>query len=212
MLNFIEKHLKIMLKVLCNERGGLQIEDGTGKGFRVGITAENQLLTQAETHELQHHISLINGQVYQAIGTHDLSGAGTKTILHIKNNDPLRNLIVSYMRIQFPGGDGTIDGNTYFQAGFGTVYSSGGTEVIPENMNEKSGNEASVVVYGNAPTMTGTLREFDRWYADKSMMVFNKHGSLILGLSDTLEWRLITDQTTGFIYVRVTMMMLDKEA
>jgi hypothetical protein len=189
---------------------GLQIEDGTGQGFRTGVTAENQLLTQAETHELQHHISMNEGQVYQAIGTHTLASGGTKTILHIRNNDPARFMVVSYMRIQFPGGDGTIDAATYFDCGFNETYTSGGTEVTPVNMNASSGNVASVVAFQDNPTVGGSFAEFDRWYPDKTMQTFNKHGSLILGFDDTVSWRLITDQTTGLAYCRVTLMMLDR--
>jgi hypothetical protein len=189
---------------------GLQIEDGTGQGYRTGVTAENQLLTQAETHELQHHISMNEGQVYQAIGTHTLSGAGTKTILHIRNNDPSRFLVVSYMRVQFPGGDGTIDAATYFDCGFDASYTSGGTQVTPVNMNASSGNVASVVAYEDDPTVGGSFAEFDRYYPDKSMEVFNKHGSLILGFDDTVSWRLTTDQITGLAYARVTLMMLNR--
>ena len=126
---------------------GFQIEDGTGTGLRVAVTGENQLSTQAETHELQHHISLNKGQVYQAIGTHTLATSGTKTILHIKNNDPERFLIVSYMRIQFPGGDGNIDEDTYFECGYNTIYGSGGATITPVNMNATSGNIATVTRY-----------------------------------------------------------------
>ena len=185
---------------------GFMVEDGTGKGYRAGVTSENQLLTQAEVHELQHHISIKKGQVYQVIGTHSLSASGTLPILHIKNEDPDRKLFISYMRIQFIG-DGVIDEETYWQCGFGRTYSSSGTGVTPVNMNKTSGNVASVTSYGNDPVLAGTFEEFDRWHPDKSMMTFNKHGSLILGLSDTFEWRLQTDQSSGFAYCRCTIIM-----
>lgn len=201
--------IKLAVKVLSNERGGFMIESGTGGTNLAGVTDENQLLTQSETHELQHHISIKKGQVYQVIGTHTLSVSGTLPILHIKNTDSIRNLLVSYTRVQFVG-DGTIDEDTYFQLGFGRIYSGGGTITTPVNMNTKSGNVADVVCYGDNPTLTGTFAEIDRWHPDKSMMTFNKHGSLILGLSDTLEWRLVTDQSSGVAYSRVTMMMSEE--
>ena len=210
MINFIKKHLKLMLRVLSNEHGGLQVEDGTGRGFRAGVTSENQLRTEAEIHELQHHISLNEGQVYQAIGVHTVGSAGKKVILHIRNNDPSRFMVISYMRIQYPGGDGTIDAATYFDCGLDTTYTSGGTEVTPVNMNASSGNVASVVAYDDNPTVGGSFAEFDRLYPDKTMEFFNKHGSLILGFDDTMSWRLTTDQTSGLVYARVTLMMLDR--
>ena len=189
---------------------GFFLEDGTGTGLRVRVTGENQLETQAEVHELQHHISIRDGQVYQAIGTHTLTTSGAKTILHMKNDDADRLLIVSYMRLQFPGGDGTIDDNTYFIGGFDTLYSAGGNTVSPVNMNRTSGNVANATVYHNNPNVTGSLEEFDRWYSDKSMQTFNKHGSIILGLGDTMEWRIQTDQSSGEVYVRITLMMIDR--
>ena len=64
---------------------GLQIEDGTGKGYQVQVTSENQMITQAETHELQHHISRHKGQVYQIIGEVSNLWNGTNTLLHIRN-------------------------------------------------------------------------------------------------------------------------------
>jgi len=187
----------------------LQIEDGTGKGYRAGVTIENQLMTQAEIHELQHHISRTKGQVYQAIGTHTFSSSGTKILLHIKNNDPARLMVVSYMRIQFPDSTAVVS-TTFFDCGFNTLYSSNGIIITPVNMNASSGNVATVIAYDDNPTVSGAFTEFDRWYPDESMQTFNKHGSLILGLGDTIAWRLTTDQTSGFAYCRVTLMMLDK--
>ena len=104
---------------------GFAIEDGTGEGFSARVNEEGQLSVVSVNHELQHHISKVHGRVYQVIGDYTLVGAGTFTLLHLKNDDPARNLIVSYMRIQYPGGDGTIDALTYFQLGFGRTYSSG---------------------------------------------------------------------------------------
>jgi len=191
---------------------GFTLEDGTGQGYRVKISAENQMHVQAENHELQHHISILHGQVYQAIGTHTLTTSGAKTILHLKNDDPERMMVVSYMRLQFPGGDGTIDNDTYFQLGYGTTYSAGGAGVTPINMNSSSGNLATITAYHDNPTVTGSLDVFDHWYADNGMMTFNKHGSIVMGLGDTLEFRLQTDQSTGLVYVRCTFMMYERDA
>lgn len=190
---------------------GFQIEDGTGKGFRTRVNSRNRMLVTSVNQELQHFISLSDGRSYQIIGDHTLSTSGSHTILHVRNTDPERILVISYMRVQFPGGDGTIDTNTYFQFGFGTSYSTGGSSVSPVNVNTQSGNSASIVAYDGSPTVTGTFEEIDRWYPDKSMQTFNKHGSVILGLNDTFEWRLVTDQSSGVAYARVTFMMIDTD-
>ena len=187
-----------------------QLEDGTGTGNRASINSENRLLTVAINHELQHQRSFYDGQVYQVIGEHTLTSSGNKTLLHITNNDPEKNLVVSYMRIQYPDNTSVINMDTYFQLGFGRTYVSNGAAVTPVNMNNSSAHNASVECYRDAPTLAGSFIEVDRWYCDKSMMVFNKHGSLVLGLANSMEWRLITNQTSGLAYVRVTMMMIDK--
>ena len=118
-----------------------------------------------------------------------------------------RDAIISYMRMQYPDADGVVDSTSYFQISFSRTYVSGGTEVTPVNMNNSSANSAELTCYGNNPILTGTAIEFDRWYHDQDMQLFNKHGSLILGLNDTLTISLITDQTSGLAYCRITIMM-----
>jgi hypothetical protein len=74
-------------------------------------------------------------------------------------------------------------------------------------MNFDSGNVAPATAYEESPVMAGTFTEFDAYYPDGStMMVFNKHGSIVLGLNDTLEVRLVSDHTAGVAYARVTGM------
>lgn len=189
---------------------GFVVEDGTGKGYRVKVTEENQLKTVGELHELQHHTSVVHGQVYQVIGDYTVVGAGTFPILHVQNTSATRDAVVSYMRLQYPGGDGTIDAATYFSINFNQTYSSGGTEVTAVNMNRNSGNVAELTCYDNNPTLAGTATEFDRWYCDKDMMTFNKHGSLVLGTNDAMSIKLTTDQVAGLAYCRITIMLRDK--
>ena len=187
---------------------GLQIEDGIGDAYRAQVNNENQLSTVAVVHELQHHISSTYGRVFQVIGDHTLVSAGTKTILHLTNDDPARNVVISYMRVQYPDSTSLIDASTYFQLGLGTTYGSGGSAVSPVNMSTASGNVATVSSFDDDPIVTGTFTEIDRWYCDNEMMIFNKHGSLILGLGGSLEWRLTTDQDFGLVYARITLMMI----
>jgi len=192
---------------------GLNIEDGTGKGYQVKVNSENQMETVSVNHELQHHISRHEGTVYQIIGGLTDVWNGTNVVLHINNSDPARKAVISYMRFQCPGpsGSGMLpDNETYFQIGRDTTYSSGGTEATAVNMNLSSGNEASLAAYKDNPAVTGTFTEFDRWYPTHSMMTFNKHGSLILGLDDSIEVRLVTNRPElPNAYCRITIMMMD---
>jgi hypothetical protein len=189
------------------------IEDGHGTANKAKVNSDGQLTTQAETHELQHHISRTEGQVYQTVGRETAITNATQTILHIKNTSTTQLFTVSYIRVQLvgeTGGTAVPDPATYFQFGFGRTYGSGGTAVTPINMNRTSGNVASLTAYNDSPTMAGTFTEIDAWYPDgDNMHVFNKHGSLLLGFNDTFEIRLVTDHTAGLAYARITGMFLE---
>lgn len=192
---------------------GIQIEDGTGDGHSVKITSEHQMKVQSESHELQHHVSFEDGQVFQAIGEVSDIADGLNTVLHIRNDSTSLKAIVSFIRLQLPGISGlgsTLlpDDGTYFQLGRDTVRSSGGVGVAPVNMNFASGNTPALTAYKDNLVVSGAFQELDRWYPGHSMMTFNKQGSLILGLNDTLEVRLTTDQPALTVaYCRVTIML-----
>lgn len=189
------------------------IEDGQGGGNKVGVTSEFQMKTQAESHELQHHISWQAGQCYQILGEITTVAAASETVLHIANDNATMNFIVSYIRLQLAGesgGTALSDVATYFELGFGRTYASGGVAQLPVNMNRTSGNLATLTCYDESAVMAGTFIQFDKWYpgADQ-MQTYNKHGSLILGFNDTLEIRLVTDHTAGNALARVTGFFKD---
>ena len=190
---------------------GLQIEDGTGKGNLAKVTEENQLIIRGETHELQHHQSRRNQQVYQVISVDTGITAKTQTLLHLINNDANRDVVVSFIRMQAITDTASkpVVGE-YFEIGFGRTVSSGGTAATPVNVNQKSGNTASVTCTGIDPTMAGTFTAIDRIYnkASGDEYVFNKQGSIILGLNDTLEVRLVS-AGAGEAKCRITFMMID---
>jgi hypothetical protein len=189
------------------------LESGVGNADKLGITSENQAKVQAEIHELQHHVSWTDGQCYQTIGYESAITNTTQTILHIKNTSSTKNFVVSYMRLQIvgeSGGTALPAAATFFSLGFGRTYSSGGRSVTPVNMNQTSGNVAALTCYDDSPTLAGTFTEFDNWYPDSGAMItYNKHGSLILGLNDTMEIRLTTNHTAGTGFARVTGFFID---
>jgi hypothetical protein len=191
----------------------VKIEDNAGGGAGLRITDENQAKVQSESHELQHHVSINHGQVYQVIGGITNIASGINTALIIKNTSANLKAIISFIRLQVPGLKtwGTThlpDENTYWQMGRDTLWSSGGVAVEPVNMNFASGNVGDLECYKDGPTVTGTFQAFDEWYPNHDMMTFNKQGSLILGLNDAIEIRLVTDNATlQKAYCRVTIML-----
>lgn len=192
------------------------IIEGPKRGTAVNVTKEGNLATRAVVHELQHYYSREKGQVYQVIGDSASITSGTNTLLHIRNDSTTHAMVVSYVRMQavdLAGGTVPPAVGTYFQMGFGTTYTSGGTAVTPVNTNNSSGNTAGVTAYDGKPTVGGTFVEIDRWYPDSDAdeQTYNKHGSVILGKNDALEIRLVTDNTSGTGYCRITFAMIELE-
>lgn len=184
-------------------------------GLIAGVTKDGQLRVQAEIHELQHEISTKFGRVFQAIGTASLA-SGTVTALHIRNDDPDRNIIISFERMAVVGASGGTafpNASNYFSIRFNRTVSSGGSAVTPVNVNRTSGRAAVATVTQGAPTLAGTALEFDRWHPNKDgdREVFNKQGSVVLGLNDTLEVSFVGNHTSGTAYARVTFMFLEED-
>ena len=178
------------------------------------INSDGKLFTISENHALQHENSWYKEDTYQVIGDVTLANA-TTTVLHIKNTDATKNLVVSYVRVQAidpSGGTAPPAAANYFQLGLNETVTSGGTAVTPVNVNAISGKVADVTATDNGPTMGGTFAEIDRWYldADGGSNTFRKEGSIILGLNDTFSVRVVSDNTGGTAYARITFMMIDK--
>lgn len=179
-------------------------------GKIAGVTSEHQLQVEAEVHELQHHISRSTGQAYQVRGETDTLTAATIPVLHLRNDDPDRALVISFIRSGVVATNASLPAIAeYFALGFNTTI-SGGTAVTPVNMNRKSGSDALVTATTSTPTSAGTFVEFDRWYPNSNgdRESYNKQGSIILGLNDTIEIRHISTGTAGVSWARITFMMM----
>jgi len=190
---------------------GINIEDGKGSGRTAAVTSINQLEVVSESHELQHHYSRHNGTVFQAISTDTGITAKTQTLLHLKNTDADRICVVTFIRMQAITDTASkpVVGE-YFEVGFGRTVGSGGTATTPVVMNRSSAKVASVTATGVDPTMAGTFVLCDKIYnkASGEEIVFNKQGSMILGLNDTVEVRLVSGGA-GEAKCRITFMMID---
>ncbi len=187
------------------------IRDGSGKGYLAQVNKNNRLFVTAEVESIQHTVSLYNEQAYQVIGIANLA-SGTVVALHIKNSSTNKDLVVTYLRHQVvgaTGGDALPSTSNYFSAGMERIYASGGAIAMPVNMSSGSGNTADVVAYQTDPTVSGTVKEFDRWYtqADADMNTYNKEGALIVPRNGTLELTYVGNQTGGILYTRLSFIM-----
>lgn len=178
-------------------------------GLIAGVTKEHQLLGRVESHELQHHISINSGDAYQVISTDTGITAKTQTIMHLKNTSATKLCVITFIRLFAITNTGSkpVVGE-YWELGLGRTVSADGTAATPVNMNSTSGRTAPVTCTGIDPTMAGTFNAIDKFYNANAEVVYNKQGSIILGLNDTFEARLLS-AGTGEATARVTFMMMD---
>jgi hypothetical protein len=195
---------------------GIQIEDGTGKGFSQAVNKFNEALVSADSKPIQHVVSVRDAQAYQVIGDFASINNSTHTVLHIQNTSSTKVLIITYIRVQtidLAGGTAPPSATNYWQLGTGRTVSSGGSSVAPVNVNFSSGNVAAATCTDNNPTMTGTFTEIDRYYIESEgdSAKYNKEGAIVLGKDDTFEARITASSTSGTGYVRVSFYFEDIE-
>jgi len=187
------------------------IADGTGRGFKLGITKQNQAKMVAETHSLQNHISRHDGQVYQTISVDTGITNQTQTIMHIINNSSDLVCMIGIVSVQAITDTSSkpVVGEL-FEFGVDRTVSSGGSTTTPVNTNKTSGNVADVTVTGIDPVMTGTFAAIDRIYNEASgrEYVINEEAIIILGKNDTFEVRFVSGGA-GEAKCKVTFMMVD---
>lgn len=188
------------------------ITDGEGSGHTAGITKENQLKTLAVTHSIQHHNSRTEGNSYQVIGDFAAINNATHTLLHVVNLSSTLDMVVTYLRlnvVDLTGGTALPSSSTFFQIGFDTTVSAGGSIVTPVNMNQSSGKSAPVTATDNNPAMAGTFTEVDRWYPESPGVenTYYKDGSIVMGVGESIEIRVTSDHTTGVGYCRLSFIM-----
>jgi len=189
-------------------------------GLLAGVTKDHQIKTRTESHELQHHISWHDGDAYQVM--YDDTGvvAGNASLLHLTNLSSTQHAVVSFIRLSTvtTGDTGENGGDTghYFELGFGSTTANGdsGSAVkapVFVNMNRTSGKVANMRAVGDGD-IGGTFTRFDKVHPSfrGDQIVYNKHGSLVLGQDDTLDIRL-NSEGIGGATARVTVMMMDKD-
>jgi len=184
-------------------------------GTIAGVTREFQLKTRTESHELNHHVSWTEENTYQAIFTDTGIVNGGNTVMWIKNTSATKKLVVSFIRVSDMSTITTYVAGNYFSIGVNQLITlDTGDAVTPVNMNIASGKVAEATVKGDLMhgwTDSGAFAEVDRVYtvAGKSE-TWNKQGSLILGLNDTLSIKFVSTGT-GSATARVTFMMMEND-
>jgi len=183
-------------------------------GTTAGVTKEKQLKTRAESHELQHHVAWVNEDVYQCQAIDTSVTATTDQVLHIKNTSSTKKCVISYIRMQAVTDiAATAEVTEYFDVIVGDTVASGGSAAVVTNTNLSSGKVAEVTATLGDPTMDGVGTLIDRIYNPSSGYEhrYTKHGSLILGLNDTIHVAFTSGASAGHVKVRFTFMMMDND-
>ena len=121
----------------------MQIEDGKGSGFAVGVSAENRLFVDAVIQTIEHHANADHGDSYNAIFAVNPDGAND-VIFYLKNTDE-DDMIIEGVWLQSSAAE-----EVYFKIGdIGTAIKTSGADITPVNLNAGSGNIANVLCHSN---------------------------------------------------------------
>jgi len=71
----------------------MEINDGTGKGYKAGVNNENRLLVNGVIEDIQYHTNKLEGDDYSII-VDTITDGTDNHFLYIKNNDA-KNLIIT---------------------------------------------------------------------------------------------------------------------
>ena len=127
------------------------IRDGKGKGYLVGVTSENRLITNSVDVSLRTHVSSVHGQSYTLnTGLLTLSAINTwHWVLYFKNTSITRNLHVNNLEFSWNGGSTNFNRPLHVRnvmpiAGEPTANQ---TEVVASQNNKLSSNIADIEIY-----------------------------------------------------------------
>lgn len=121
---------------------GHQIRDGKGTGHLAGVTPQNLLMTLAVDYDVMAYQSL-KGYAFCAALSGISMNAAEKKVGWLQNSSNTHLVVVSCLTIS-----AAANAELTFYGGKSTGYTSGGTLVVPNNINAASGR-ASVVLSGD---------------------------------------------------------------
>lgn len=158
---------------------GLQVEDGTGRGYLTKVNDQNQLVTAAISRSVEHHINHDLGRSYHLLFEVNATSANN-CVLYIKNGSE-DDLVLDELQIRVAA---PCDINFYLND---TGTPSGTTSLTPANVNAGSGNAASGDFYSSAG-ITGLTRgtKVERiWQTSTQSSTINFPGDIILPKNKT---------------------------
>jgi len=171
----------------------MQIESGTGNGYRANVTDENKLRAYCTTESEISYESETNERAYTWSHSYDYDA--NDTILWLKNTSSTEHLIIDRILI---GSDTT----TLFTVHFPEDTTQAGTAITGTNLNRQSGKTASASAVGDETgNSQGTIMAKGIVLANTTVNL-PVEGSIILGLNDEIGIDLVTAGTLCTCVIR----------
>jgi hypothetical protein len=174
------------------------IEGGTGNGYAVKVTRDNQLYSYSANVSEMAFLSYIRSDAYN-VGSYCSNIATGSYVLFFRNTDPQRNFHIQSVRV-----GSTIA--TQWDLFKNSVYAaSTGTAITPGNLNYTSGKIAICTCVGTVAVTTITpgpriARFFSQAY---EMPTFPLDGAPIVGLNNDLCVQVTNASSTNELSVIV---------
>ena len=175
------------------------IDDGMGRGYRVGVDDENRLLAECTDISLRHHLNHVHGRLYSMVFNDASAVAGADdTLLYMLNSSDLDMIVFNMMF-----GSDTAN-EWYLKTGVAATAVTGGniTTVTPTNLNAGSGLAAEGTFLtddGDTMLLTGGT-ETHRWLGEAAKSIeVNLPGDIILKKNDTLGLFKVTAGVDTFV-------------
>jgi hypothetical protein len=168
----------------------MQIEDGTGKGFKVKISRENFMEVHAITQTVESHVNHVHGNSYHCVFNQSPT-AGDDCFFYMVNNSDENHIIIEgvYIGVKNATAD---DPEVYFKLGAKGTRGSA-TALTPVNCNTGSGRAADGTFEKGADLDSGSLTggsEIERYVfagvKDQVSKHFNFEQDIILVKNETL--------------------------
>jgi len=166
---------------------GLQIEDGSGKGYNAKVNDENRLLTSCITEPLITHVA--DEYAKSFTWTHSYDYDADDTILLVSNNNTNENLYIHYISI-------ASDTSTQYYLHSPEYPTLAGTEITGVNTNRTSGVAAEVEAYGDETGNTRANVLASGIVMANTTMVLPAEGSIVLGYRNCIAVDLVSYRTS----------------
>ena len=175
------------------------IEGGTGNGYSVKVTRDNQLVSYSTIVSELAFISYLKQDGYTMVSALTNIATGS-CIMFFRNTDPARNFHVHKIII------GSTIASQFTVYINNTYAASTGTAIVPVNLNGQSGKVALCTCLGTVAvaTVTPGKKVLDLFTSANVSQEFFFEGSPIFGLNNDFAIVVTNASSTNIIAVTVT--------